>query len=255
MSNELNVVTFDVESSPQKGYYFGSKWEVNIAETFEDTQIIAFTMKWLGGKRITRCLSDYKGYKPGVINDKEIVKDIAKLSEGVDMFITQNGKAFDMKLMNARYAFYRIFPQKPTPNIDLKLVAKKYFKLPSYALNDMCRYFGIPRKEEHEGFPLWLKFEAGHKPSHKKMKSYCENDGIITEQLYEVFKPFMNNHPNMGIFTNSENVCPNCGGKKLQARGFAMNKTTKYRRFQCMECGAWGRDASNVQKVRPIVAI
>lgn len=248
------LVTFDIETSAQKGYYFGPKWETNVAETFEDTQVIAFTMKWLDGKRITRCLSDYKGYKAGVINDKEIVKDIARLSENVDIWITQNGKAFDMKVMNARYAYHNIAPQKPTPNIDLKLEAKRWFRLPSYALNDMCRYFGIERKQEHEGFPLWLKFEAGHKPSHRKMKSYCENDGVITEKLYKIIRPFMSSHPNMGNYLQ-DIVCPKCGSDKLQSRGLARNTTTVYRRFQCQSCGGWGRATHNENKIKLITSI
>lgn len=252
---EPKILTYDLESFPAVGYFWNRKWETNIIETLEQSPILSFSAKWLNGKQITRGLPDYKGYKSGSKDDSKLVRDVWSLFDEADIVIMQNGQAYDYKMTNSRFLYHGLTPPSPYKIIDTKTVAKKYLKLPSYALDDMCDYYGIGRKQEHEGFALWTKCLNGDKKAWARMKRYNAHDVIITEKLYKKLLPFISNHPPLGMFMNSGEVCPNCGSNKLQSRGFAVNKTTKYRRVHCQNCGSWSRATKNIQEVKPLIAI
>ena len=245
---EPKLLVVDIETSPIVAYTWGPKWETNIIEFIEQSQIISFSAKWLNGKQITKVLPDYKGYKANVLNDELIVKEIHSLLNEADAVITQNGRAFDTKVINSRFIYHGLKPPAPYKIIDTLTEAKRYLKLPSYKLNDMCEYFGIGTKLSHEGFDLWKKCIAGVKSSWKKMKRYNAQDVILTEQLYEKLKPFMRTHPNFSTFKDLH-ACPKCGSEHVQSRGVTRNSTTIYRRAQCQSCGGWFRYGKNIQKL------
>lgn len=236
------ILCIDIETSPIIGYTWGPKWETNIIEFIDHTQIISFSAKWLNGKQITKGLNNYKTYQRGSLNDEKLVTDIWNLLNECDIVIAQNGKSFDLKIINARLLFHKISPPSPYKVIDTRTEARKYLKLPSYSLNDMCDYFGIGRKTEHEGFSLWKKCMRGELTAWKKMLEYNAHDVLLTEKLYLKLRPWMASHPNLGIFNDhTQATCIKCNSKKLQSRGFYVTKTKKYKRCQCMDCGGWMR--------------
>lgn len=245
----------DIETSPLEAFAWGPKWETNLIEFIEYTRILSYSAKWFEGRHITKGWPDYKGYKPGVLNDRAIVVDLWNLLGEADIVVAQNGKDFDIRVINARFVYYGLTPPSPYKVIDTKIEAKKYLRLPSNSLDDICDYFKIGRKVHHEGFPLWRACMAGDRAAWNRMKKYNKWDVVLLEKVYLLLRPWMAQHPNTGIFTDSGNTCPRCGSDKLQSRGYAINKTTKYRRFQCISCGSWGRDTKNLQEIKPIVSI
>jgi hypothetical protein len=50
---------------------------------------------------------------------------------------------------------------------------------------------GLGKKEEHEGFGLWLKCEAGDKAAWKRMRSYNRKDVKLTEDLFLDYLPWI----------------------------------------------------------------
>ena len=162
---------------------------------------------------------------------------IWKLINDANIVIGQNLRDFDIKVANARFLFHGMKPPSPYKMVDTKIEAKKYLRLPSNSLDDLSAYFGLGRKQEHEGFPLWTKCLSGDKVAWKKMLSYNRHDVILTEKLYLKLRPFMSSHPNVGMFTDKL-VCPKCGSGKIQARGFEVTKTMRYQRYQCQSCGS-----------------
>lgn len=249
----MKILVFDLETSPITAYSWGPMWETNLIEIREQSLILSYSAKWIKGKHQTKGWPDYK-YKKGKLNDKEIVKDIWKLFDEADVIILQNGKAFDIKTCNSRFLFHDLPPPSPYRVIDTKTEAKKYIRLPSYSLDNMCDYFGIGRKSEHEGFPLWKKCMVGDLKAWKRMLKYNKHDVIITEQLYLKLRPYMKTHPNVGNY-KGERVCPKCGSKSIQLRGFVCNATTRYRQAYCKTCGGWMRFSENLQKDKVLISI
>jgi hypothetical protein len=236
----MKILLLDLETSPLEAYSWGPKWETNLIEVTAQSQILSYSAKWFGGKSVTRGQIDTKGYKPGVVNDEILVRELWSLLDGADSVVAQNGKDFDVRVMNARFVFYGLTPPSPYTVIDPKVEAKKYLRLPSNSLNDICDYYGIGRKVEHEGFNLWTKCIAGDKKAWKRMKRYNKHDVTLMEKLYILLRPWMKTHPNAGLFTEGA-VCPKCGSSRLQSRGSSVTSVAVYKRYQCQSCAGWSR--------------
>lgn len=247
-----NILLFDIETTPLTAYSWGPKWKTYLIECTEPMQILSFSAKWLGGAHITKGWPNYKSYKPGTMNDKALVEEILTLFNKADIIVTHNGHDYDIKVANARFMAYNMPPPLPYKIVDTKTEAKKYLRLYSYGLDDLCDYFNIGRKGHHEGFSLWTRCMAGDPKAWKDMLQYNKHDVTILEQLYLRLRPWMVNHPNIGMY-RPEVVCPKCGSKSLVWEGWYRNKTTKYHAFSCRNCGGWGRDTKNLQKIKPLV--
>ena len=254
MDSKPKKLYFDLETTARKGDFWGNKWETSIIEIIQHTKILSFSAKWDGGKCINKGWIDYKGYKPGKDKEKQLLQELWELLNEADIVVAQNGKKFDIRVANARFAYHGFKPYSPIKLVDPRLEAKKILDLPSYSLDDMAAFFGIGRKIRHRGYDLWKDCVAGDKSAWKDMKTYNAHDVWLMEQVYLRLLPYMKSHPNIGMFTDKI-VCPNCGSGKIHARGFAITKTMKYRRVQCQNCGTWSRYVNAEDRNKPIVAI
>lgn len=134
-------------------------------------------------------------------------------------------------------------PPAPYKQLDTKKIAKKYFSFTSNKLDDLGRYLGIGQKLDTGGYGLWLGCEEGDPKAWKKMKRYNKQDVVLLEEVYLKLRPWIANHP---AVDNRDN-CPKCNSANMQKRGYGFNKTSKYQRFQCMDCGGWSRVRVNEQ--------
>lgn len=249
------TLILDIETSPITAYSWGPKYDTNLIEILHHGNIIAYSAKWLNGKQITKGLPDYPGYKKDVVDDRKLVKDLRNILNEAEIVVTQNGNKFDIPMINARIAKHNLSPASSFQSVDTLVSAHKAFKFPSYSLNDMCAYFGIGQKQEHEGFPLWKKCIAGDMKAWARMLKYNKHDVELTEELYLRIRPFIKKHPSWGLFKDRGDLCPRCGSNNIQARGTVRNLTTVYKRYQCSDCGGWGRSTKNVAEFKPVVAI
>lgn len=232
------VLLIDIETSAIKAYTWGPKWETNLIEVIEPSKILSFSAKWLGGRSITKGLPDYKGYKKGVLEDDRICEELHGLLNEADLVVAHNGRAFDIKTINARMMFNGLKPTSPYKIFDTKTEFKKRFRLASNSLDDLCGYYGLGRKLEHEGFPLWKRCEAGDPKAWAKMLKYNRHDIVLLEALYLLMRPWAENHPNIAFLSDFPEGCPACGSRKVQSRGWNKTRTRKSKRYFC-ECGQW----------------
>lgn len=238
------ILLIDLETSPLEAYAWGPKWETNLIEVTAQSQILSYSAKWLGGVSITRGQIDCKGYKAGVVDDQVLTKELWKLLDEAEIVVAQNGKDFDIRVMNARIVFHGLTPPSPYRVIDPKIEAKKYLRLPSNSLNDICDYYGIGRKVEHEGFPLWKKCMAGDRKAWDRMKKYNKHDVTLMEQLYLLLRPWMKTHP-----VRFDGLCPKCGSNDLRKRGSVVVGGSIYQVWRC-QCGGWTRDGRATQTIQ-----
>lgn len=227
-------------------------WEQNVIDFKSQWYIMCFSAK--NGEHITKGLPDYPGYKKGSEDDRKLVKELWHLLDKAEIVVAQNGDAFDLKKINARFAYHKLPPPSPYRTVDTLKVARKYFAFSSNKLDHLGASLGLGRKLEHEGFPLWRRCMLGDKKAWKKMKAYNKQDVLLLEKVYFRFLPWIKNHPNLNTYSDST-VCPKCGSKELLKRGYQFNQTTKYARIQCKSCGGWSRSPVNLQEQKPIVSI
>lgn len=240
-TKEPRILLFDIETAPNLGYVW-AKYEQNVIEYESEWYMLCFAYKWLGEKTVyAKGLHDYKLYKKEPDNDRELVKDLWKLFNEADIIIAHNGNSFDIKKTNARFLVHGLKPPSPYKTIDTKLVAKRYFNFNSNKLDDLGRHLGVGRKVDTGGFDLWMGCMTGDISSWRKMIRYNKMDVSLLERVYNIVKPWIVNHPNVGLYRDTKHACPNCGGEHLQKRGLARTRVSTRQRYQCVDCGAWSQ--------------
>ena len=244
---EPRILFIDIETFPNVSYTWG-KYDQNVIDFKQESCIATYAAKWLGEKEVfAKALPDFKGYKPGSYNDRLLVEDIRNLLSAADIVVAHNGDAFDFKVINSRFIFYKITPPAPYKTIDTKKMAKDVARFNSNKLDDLARYFGEGRKIDTT-FKLWLDCIAGDEKAWAKMVAYNKHDVRLLEKVYLRLRPFSRQHPNIGAFQNKPS-CPRCGGSHIEWRGYSITTTRKYKRFQCRECGGWGRATIESERV------
>jgi hypothetical protein len=239
-SNEkLKVLLFDIETTPNIGYTWG-KYETNVIEFIKERYMLCFAAKWLDGKKTEiYSLPDFKSYKKDKTDDKELVKKLWELMDEADVVVAHNGDKFDIKVMNARFAVNNLSPPSPYKTVDTLKVARRKFAFNSNKLNDLGKVLGVGNKVPTGGFALWTGCMEGKIAAWKKMKQYNKVDVTLLEKIYKKLRPWMPQHPNVGI-NKGRHACNHCGSIKTQNRGYSYAKVHKYQRYQCQACYAWG---------------
>lgn len=246
------VLLIDLETFPMRGYFW-ELYETNPLWVDQPTIICCVSMKWLGGKQMTKALPDYKGYRPGARKDKKLVKEIWQYLDKADIVIGQNSISFDLKIINTAFVKHKMTPPSPYKTIDTLRTARKVFRFPSNRLDSLGDQMNEGRKMEHEGHALWKKCIDGDMKAWAKMKRYNAQDVRLLERVYERFVPWMINPPNRGMWDNG--VCPKCGSNDLTRRGIARNTQGYYQKLQCRNCGSWSQSKARYKKIETLKSL
>lgn len=171
-----------------------------------------------------------------------MLQSLWDLLDAADVVVHYNGNRFDIPVVNKEFLRYGFLPPSPAKQLDLYQVAKSKFRFLSNKLDYICQYLEIGKKSD-TNFQLWVDCMNGDKDAWAKMEKYNKQDVLLLEGVYNRFKPWITNHPNVGAYIGPKErpVCPNCGSEHLQRRGFAVTTTRRYQRFVCKDCGHWSR--------------
>jgi DNA polymerase elongation subunit (family B) len=240
-----NIVLLDIESSPIQGYTW-STYDTSVLKILEPSKILSVAWKELHSDKITcKTISDYKTYKAGIINDKELCEEVWKVLDEADICIAHHGDRFDFPKLNARFIWHGMKAPSHYVTIDTKKVCSRNFKFDSNSLNNVGQYLNLGAKVENGGFDLWVRCIAGDPEAWELMRKYNKQDVILLEKVYLALRPYMPNHPNLALLSSDEEAdhsefsCPACMSKKVTKRGFSITRTGRKQRFQCTECGSW----------------
>lgn len=242
------VVTLDIETSPLEVDVWGI-WDQNVGlnQIRKEWTIISFSHKWLGDKKVHFNCTGGRGADK-VRDDRQLLKLLWDVLNEADIVVVQNGKAFDMKKIDARMVMYGMKPYKPVKVIDTKLIAKKRFAFTSNRLEWLAEYLTDVEKSKHKMFPgheLWTECLKDNPKAWHEMEKYNKLDVIADEKVYVRMLPWIEGHPNLAIYNESEKVqCPrgcNVDKHPMQKRGSAYTQVGEYHRYQCTGCGGWSR--------------
>ena len=133
------ILTLDIETAPISAYVW-ALWDQNVGLDMiaDEWTILSFSAKWLDKKEPIFKGTGGRG-KIQVRDDKELCQALWKLLDEADIVITQNGKSFDIKKINARLISHGIGPYSPIKIVDTMLVAKHHFAFTSNNLNGCLR--------------------------------------------------------------------------------------------------------------------
>lgn len=243
---DIKVLLFDIETLMMKVYVWNTAYKQYIPpqNIISDWCCLGWSAKWLFDSDV---ISDVLTPKEAIKkNDRRILLGIWKLLDEADIIIGHNGDRFDRRKLNYRFALEGFGPTLPYQLIDTMKVSKREFASPSYSLNYLCGRFGLPVKIETD-FNLWKECYAGNSDALKRMQRYNENDVVILEEFYLKIRPWIKNHPNIGVYVDTEaSQCPNCGSTNLEFKGYYHTPTGRYQAFRCKDCGAIGRARTSV---------
>jgi len=239
------VVAIDIETAPLEAYTWGI-WEQNVAldQIKTDWSILSFSAKWLHERKII--YADTGGRGPDKVrDDSELLKQLWDVLDAADIVVAQNGKAFDIKKINARLIRAGFPPYSPIRIVDTMLVAKKAFAFTSTKLAFLSANLTKTKKLTHKKFPgfsLWLACLDDNPAAWREMRRYNEADTRATEELYLKLRPWIDGHPNVGVYVDSTaKRCPKCGSTKLLSRGRVYSATASYVKYRCSKCGGFSR--------------
>lgn len=239
-----NVLVLDIETSPLLVYVWNLKDQfVGLNQMVQDRHIMAWSAKWLGTPASSIKYYDQRRLKVG--DDLPILKPLWQLLNKADVVLTQNGKAFDAKQINARFMLHGMKPPKPYKHLDTYLIAKGAASFTSHSLEYLSERFCTKYKKlAHGRFPglsLWRECLVGNKKAWDEMKEYNIHDVLATEELYEKIKAWVpQNAPKLYDTPLKCSIC----GSKAQRRGKSLAGKTLVRRTQCQnpKCGKWGTE-------------
>ena len=188
-------------------------------------------------------------------NDRKIINKLCEFLDQADIVVAHNGEAFDLRQIRARAVVHGITPPSPVKIVDTLKIARNEFGFPSNSLEYLSDVLKLKTKKgghkKFPGFELWLECLRGNDEAWREMKEYNIRDILALEELYLRLRPWDTKHPNIAIYepeAQSEVVCPKCGSVHVQWRGFAHTSVGKFHRYQCNNCGGWGRTRYSILK-------
>lgn len=248
MINQAKTLTFDIETFPLLAYVWGLRDQnIGLNQIHTDWSIAAWGAKWLDDTADKVMYEDRR-----TKSEKSLLKGIWTLLDQAEIVITQNGKSFDSKRLNARFISYGMNPPSPYKHIDTYLLVKSAADFTSnkleYLTDKLCTKY---KKLSHNAFPgmsLWKECLKGNDKAWNEMRKYNIQDVLSTEELYNVVRAW--GPKNMPVVYNSPSKCPVCGAE-TQRRGFEMKGKKFIQRIRCKSpsCGKWSTEALLKEKV------
>ena len=245
--NRAKVLIFDIETAPLLVHVWGL-WENNVAlnQIISDWHVLSWSAKWWGSPENEVMYMDQRNAR-NIEDDRAILQEIWELLDEADVVITQNGKSFDQRKLQARFLLNKFKPNSSYKHIDVKVIAQKLFGFTSHKLEYMTdKICNKHKKLKHKKFPgheLWTECLKGNIDAWKEMELYNKNDVLALEELFNNLSPW-DNSINLNLYTDS-NVCK-CGSVDHMKNGFYYTSVGKYQRYKCKKCGSESRDRANL---------
>lgn len=231
MSNDKKILFLDLETAPALVYSWSLR-DVNIGlEQIKDNGgILCVAAKFLGDKTMTFASVWTDGYEA-------MLRVIYGMILEADAVVTYNGDKFDIPKLRGAFMLAGFPPIPPLTSIDVYKAVKKNGFI-SNKLAFVGPLFKLGSKTQHSGFSLWRGVMDGVRKDQVKMERYCKQDVKLLESLYLRVRPYINNHPHLGLRTSGHS-CSNCGSDVVQSRGYRRTRYYKIQRIQCQTCGSW----------------
>lgn len=242
------VLLIDVETAPNIAYVWGAwKQNVGVNQWVQNSHIMSFAAKWLDEDKII-----YKENRKS--DDSKIVKAIYDLLDDAEVVVAHNGDGFDLPTILGRGVVHNYAPPSPYYVVDTYRVSRRKFRFPQNSLAFIAKHLDLPRKGDHKKFPgfeLWLGCLRNDDEAWDEMREYNIQDVHTLEALYKRILPYIHNHPNIAEAEEDTVLCPKCGSDHIHFRGTYKTRVgNPYARFQCQDCGGWGR-MKNLDKDAP----
>jgi DNA polymerase elongation subunit (family B) len=239
------TLVLDIETLPMVAYVWGRK-DVNIAlnQIKEEWSVMAWAAKWLNKSASTIISRDVRN-QTVLRDDQRILRPLWQLLNEADILVTQNGKNFDSKKLNARFIMHGWTPPSPYKHLDTYQIARRVADFTSnkleYLTDKLCTKY---KKLSHAKFPgqsLWTECLNNNVAAWNEMKRYNIHDVLSTEELYQKLKAWAPETAPKPYEVMDVNLqCSICGKYgTITKNGTRKIIASYYQRLHCTDCGAW----------------
>lgn len=245
LSTEPRVLVLDVETTPALAHVW-QMFDVNVGlnQLVSPVDIVCFAAKWAGEDEVMFD-STWRNTKEGMLYN------LWELMDEADAVVGWNSNRYDIRHINAHFVVQGLGPPSPYKKIDLMQVVRRHMKFMSNKLDYVAAALGVGRKLDTGGFELWLDVMRGDRDAQALMREYNEQDVLLTEEVYNKLRAWIQPAVNRSILEG--HVCPECGSKHLQARGFRDTATRRYQRFYCNSCGSWSQSVASEKSPKAVL--
>lgn len=223
---------YDIETSFCKGHFWRPGFSQNILphQITDYAKIISIHWKWEGESKVKNL--DW-GLKKQC--DKKMLEKFIKEMDKADEVVTHNGKRFDTPWIRTRALFHNI-PMRHTYNeIDTYKLCKKYLNLPSNALKEVCKYYGLEAKKDAGGIQTWI--DVIYKKDEKALKHllyYGDGDINSLEDVFNKLKPYVVPNLQYSVLKGGHKFdCPECGRLGYKNKTYTTSAGTIQHYFRC----------------------
>jgi len=209
------IMVYDIETSRAEGkFWWTGKQYINHTQITKDPRIISICWKYLGDDKVHQLTWDE--YQ----DDESMLKVFLEHFNQCDMVIGQNNDRFDNRWVAGRAAKHNLTYNSYIKSFDIMKQTKRLFRLPSYSMAFIAKFFGLTLKKSHEGILMWEMIEDGTPEEQKeylqKMLQYNIGDIVTTEEIYYKLRKYMGHKVHFGVFNGEEKYsCPNCGNTNV----------------------------------------
>lgn len=237
------VLIFDIETAPSLAYVWRFfKENISAKQVKENGYMLSFAAKWLGEEGVM-----YRDCRTH--NEAKLLKQMCDLLDQADVVIAHNGDRFDISTIRGRCLVHNLNPPEPFKSIDTLKVAKSQFRFESNSLEYLADLLGCSSKmtnRKFPGFELWAEVLKDNPEAWEELRVYNIQDVHVLEEVYLKMRPWITNHPNLALMDGSlDTRCTKCTSSHIHYRGYAHTNVSRFRKFQCQDCGGWGRERVN----------
>lgn len=241
------TLLLDIETAPLLAYV----WQLLHNDYIQpgniktDWHLLSWAAKWLDDPEIL--YMDQRN-EPNIEDDRNILAGIWKLLDEADLIVTQNGKQFDEKKLNARFVLQGFQPPASYRHQDTKQIAKKNFAFSSnsleYLSDKLCTQYKKLKHKKFPGMELWKECLARNPEAWEEMETYNKHDVLALEELYKKLRPWDHSfNPNL-YHEESGTICV-CGSTFFVKNGYHLTNAGRFDRYRCKECGMEWREKHN----------
>ena len=234
------ILLYDIETAPMEVFVWGLyKQYIPHDNIIKNWFVLSWAAKWLYDDKIISDVVTPQEARDR--SDKRVINGIWKLLDNADICVGHNIDRFDDRKLKARFIDNCLKHPTPYKTVDTLKVARKNFAFVSYKQDYLTKLFSLNEKintGELGGFDLWKRCVSGDKIALNLMLEYNEQDVRGLEDVYIKLRPYIRNHPNLGVMMDAD-VCPNCGSDHIEEEydSFYYTAANKFQVYRCMACG------------------
>jgi hypothetical protein len=242
------ILLLDIETLPIEALVW-DVWKQNVYmdQVKKDWSILCWAAKWLYDDKVMGQVVTPQ--EAMLHHDDSVLPKLWDLMDQANVIVWHNGDNFDKKKINARLFQHGYTKPMYYQSVDTKKIAIDNFSFTYNKLDWISQIIGVGRKIETE-FDWWKECDAGNEKYLKMMLKYNRMDVHLEEEVYLRLRPWMDKHPNIGLFSNEiGDVCGTCGSNNLHWKGTYSTALGLYQAYRCEDCGALGRSTKKQYKL------